>query len=56
MLEEFWIENSITAVIKTNMLDLGRRAMFHHIDPKFLATKMSDITIICKLLFLHLSK
>lgn len=32
------------------MLDLGQRAMTHHIDPKFLATKMSDITITCKLL------
>lgn len=50
MVVEFWIETSIIAVIKTNMLDLGRRAVFHHINLKFLATKMSDIAIICKLL------
>lgn len=32
------------------MLHLGRRAMIHHIDPKFFAAKMSDITTTCKLL------
>lgn len=50
MQEEFWIQNSTIVAIKTNMLDLGRKAMIHHIDPKFLAAKMSDIIITCKLL------
>lgn len=50
MQEEFWIQNSIIVAIKINVLHLGRRAMIHHIDPKFFAAKMSDITTTCKLL------
>lgn len=49
MQEEFLIQNSITAAIKTTMLDLGTRLMLHNTDPRFLDAKMSDITITCKL-------
>lgn len=49
MQEEFLIQNSIIAAIKTTMLDLGTRVMLHHIDLRFLDAKMSDITITCKL-------
>lgn len=41
--EKYYSNNS-------NRLDLGRRAMLHHTDSKFLDVKMSHITITCKLL------